>query len=620
MANETLTENLVYDHFKNDPLFSDKTMKVILERQTSANPKIDELLQGQSKGKGNGNGRPDFILTFPTNSDYVISIECKAEISKHESNDHTKTENIRDYAVDGALHYARALSKGFDVLAIAVSGETKDEMMVSHFLWKKGSDSYEEMTKDKNLLTISNYLQLFRNEHFSDSLLHINIVEKATELNELLHGYNIKELDRCTLISAVLLALTEDSFQKSYSAFSDTKSLFGAILAAVNTSLKKHSLQNFPAMITEYSKLNGILLFTNERLLNTDTHKSRQTLEILKIEIVEYLYKNIYPLLNKADRGFDVLGKFYSEFVRYAGSQASLGLVLTPQHITDLFCDFAEITKDDILYDPCCGTGGFLIAGMKRMFQLAGNDQNKREKIRTQQIVGCEIDAQMYTYTCSNMMMRGDGKSNVYQGSCFDMAPIIKEHKPTVAFLNPPYKKGNSAYQMQFIKHALDMVSSQNGRVVAIVQMSCAIKNESELKAIKKQMLDKHHLKAVISMPDDLFYPVGVVTCVMVFEANKPNKGKETWFGYFKNDGFEKRKHLGRIDARNKYAGQREKLLVPYINKKEIAGWSVVQEVTADNEWCAEAYMETDYSTLCDEDFEKKVKEYVAFKFLNGID
>lgn len=114
-------------------------------------------------------------------------------------------------------------------------------------------------------------------------------------------------------------------------------------------------------------------------------------------------------------------------------------------------------------------------------------------------------------------------------------------------------------------------------------------------------------------MPDDLFYPVGVVTCIMVFEANKPNAGRKTWFGYFKDDGFEKRKHLGRIDARNKYEKIKAKWLDAYRDQEEIPGFSVRKEVTVKDEWCAEAYMETDYGSLSEHDFINKMREYAAF-------
>ena len=269
------------------------------------------------------------------------------------------------------------------------------------------------------------------------------------------------------------------------------------------------------------------------------------------------------------------------------------------------------------MYDPCCGTGGFIVAAIERLFKLAGNDQSKRKNIKRKQICGCELRSDMYTYACSNMRFRGDGKSNLYNGDCFNHETIIREnHKPTVAFLNPPYGKTVSpARQMEFVEHALrSLEPTADGRVVAIVQMSCAIKDDKELKIVKERILKNHHLKAVLSMPDDLFYPVGVVTCIMVFEANKPNSGRKSWFGYFKDDGFEKRKGLGRIDARNRYAAINRKWLSAYRNMDEVPGLSVRHEVTANDEWCAEAYMETDYSTLTDETFINTMRNYAAYR------
>lgn len=86
---------------------------------------------------------------------------------------------------------------------------------------------------------------------------------------------------------------------------------------------------------------------------------------------------------------------------------------------------------------------------------------------------------------------------------------------------------------------------------------------------------------------------------------------------HFKNDGFEKRKHLGRIDARNRYTDLKDKFLYAYRNNDVVPGLSARQEVGVDDEWCAEAYMETDYSTLCENDFISTIKKYVAYKFLN---
>lgn len=108
-------------------------------------------------------------------------------------------------------------------------------------------------------------------------------------------------------------------------------------------------------------------------------------------------------------------------------------------------------------------------------------------------------------------------------------------------------------------------------------------------------------------MSDDLFHPVGVNTCILVFKAHAPHsKGKKSFFGYFKNDG--------RVDKNKKWNEIKEKWLSSYINKESIAGMSVTKEITAEDEWCAEAYMETDYSTLTEEDFVKVIRDFVAFK------
>ena len=417
----------------------------------------------------------------------------------------------------------------------------------------------------------------------------------------------------------MLLALIDDKFKENYSQEATSIELGQSILSAINSVFDSETdmVRSKTVFMREFDKLLNEPIFRDTKIKNKREKKDEKTLAVLK-EFIVYLKKYVYPLIAHSNIGYDVLGRFYIEFIRYAASEQKSGLVLTPSHITELFCDLGELNVNDIVYDPCCGTGGFLVAAMQRMFKLAGNDMGKREHIRKLQICGCEFRSDIFTYACSSMRFRGDGKSNIYNGDCFHYAKSIADnHKPTVAFLNPPYDVG-TAGQMRFVEHALSVLDKKaNGRVVAIVQMSCVTKNDKDLKAVRASILAKHHLKAVISMPDDLFYPVGVVTCIMVFEANKPNKGCKTWFGYFKDDGFEKRKHLGRIDARNRYAALRDKLLYAYRNNDVVPGLSARQEVGAEDEWCAEAYMETDYSTLCENDFISTIKKYVAYRFLN---
>lgn len=611
MANERLTEDIVRTHLKNDALF--KSIK--FEEQRSTNKRVIELLKGKSKGSGKGIGCPEFIVSFPTNSNYIIVIECKASPSKHESSSRNR---IKDFAVDGVLHYASALSKEFNVVAIAVSGEYDYELLVSHFYWKKGQDSYAELG-DKKLLALNDYMQIFEDQFFMSDFYTRDIAYKAQELNEEYQAYSIPETVRCTMVSAILLSLIDTDFREKYIEEKTTSSLGGLILASIDKVLDAEDsmVRNKSALMAVFQNLLNEPLFAQNTIKHKNKKEQDNTLVVVK-DIIDYLNKNVYPLISHANVGYDIMGRFYIEFIRYAGSEQKQGLVLTPTHITELFLDLAELRVNDVVYDPCCGTGGFLIAALGRLFKLAGNDSGLREHIRKHQLCGVELRPDMFTYACAGMRFRGDGKSNIYNGNCFNFEMTIKKnHRPTVSFLNPPYDHG-TARQMEFIEHALNVVSKQQGRVVAIVQMSCAIKDEKELKIVKKRLLDKHHLKAVLSMPDDLFYPVGVVTCIMVFEANKPNKGRKTWFGYFKDDGFEKRKNLGRIDARNKYGDIKKKWLSAYSNIDECPGLSVRKEVTAEDEWCAEAYMETNYDSISDDEFIRKIKEYITYKYLSN--
>lgn len=612
MANERITEGFVRDHFKDDALFT----SIKWEEQRSGIKRVQELLKGESKGKGKGNGYPEFIVSFPTNSNYIIVVECKAQTKDHESEN--RDDAVR-YAVDGALHYAKALSADYNVIAIAVSGQTAAELLVSHFYWKKGDASYSEIG-DKKLLSVSDYMQVFKDQFFIADFYTRDIAYKARYLNEEFNNYTIPEYKRCTMISAMLLALLDAHFQETFDEEPTSNMLGQSLLSAINAvfEAEEDMVRSKTVLMKEFESLLNEPIFLNEKIKNKKAKKDEFSLLVLK-DFLIYLKKYVYPLIAHANIAYDVLGRFYIEFIRYAASEQKSGLVLTPAHITELFCDLAELTVSDVVYDPCCGTGGFLVAAMQRMFRLAGNDMRLRENIRKRQICGCELRSDIFTYACSSMRFRGDGKSNIYNGSCFHYAKSIADnHRPTVAFLNPPYDVG-TAGQMEFVQHALSVLDPRAyGRVVAIVQMSCAIQNNKELKAIKSRILANHHLRAVISMPDDLFYPVGVVTCIMVFEANKPNAGRKTWFGYFKDEGFVKKKPYGRIDAKNRYAEKRQHLLNAYLNNEVIPGFAARKEISEKDEWCAEAYMETAYEAISENDFIKSLRNYAAFLVQNS--
>ena len=203
--------------------------------------------------------------------------------------------------------------------------------------------------------------------------------------------------------------------------------------------------------------------------------------------------------------------------------------------------------------------------------------------------------------------------------------------------MNPPYNaqriKCHPAYAKEWSKgkkkdedptkgfHFVEYIANTVGRgkLIALLPMACAIGNDKEIRAIKERMLQKHHLDAVFSLPNDVFHPGATVcACCMVFDLGIRHESapiKETFFGYFKDDGFVKRKNYGRVE---KEEGLWDKIenqwLDLYWKKQSVEGLSAVRKVTADDEWLCEAYMETDYSHLQQSDFEKVLRDYIAFQ------
>ena len=136
-------------------------------------------------------------------------------------------------------------------------------------------------------------------------------------------------------------------------------------------------------------------------------------------------------------------------------------------------------------------------------------------------------------------------------------------------------------------------------------------------------MLDENTLDAVFSLPSDMFHPgASACACCMVFNLGTRHDNAavaETFFGYFKDDGFMKKKNLGRVERRDGIWVEIEKhWLDLYFHRKAEKGFSAVRKVTAEDEWLAEAYMETDYSSLTEKDFEQVVRDYYAYIIKTG--
>ena len=231
------------------------------------------------------------------------------------------------------------------------------------------------------------------------------------------------------------------------------------------------------------------------------------------------------------------------------GDGQTLGIVLTPKHITDLFSELVDIKATDIVFDPCCGTGGFLVSAMHHMLKDAENEHQKTN-IKKNQLHGIELQSYMFTIATTNMILRGDGKSNLINEDFLKQNPSkIQLKQSTIGMMNPPYSQGSKTnsnlYELAFTEHLLDSLV-EGGRGIVIIPQSSVTGKTKEEKSFKRNILKKHTLEGVITLNKDTFYGVGTMPCVAVFTTGQPHfKDKEVKFIDFRDDGFEIKPHIG---------------------------------------------------------------------------
>lgn len=603
MANERKTENIVRKYLTESGYFSD--VSIIVEEQKSDFVLINKLLSNASK-KGTGKGYPEFIIRSKNYSDFVIIVECKADPKKHES---ANFDKYSEFAVDGVLLYASFLTKEFDVLAIAVSGENETELRVSQYLHLKNTHKSHKFLGNE-ILPLNNYYDAFLQSDMKFNQDYLKLLEYTKELNDLLHTKKIKEAQRSLLISGILIALQNTAFKNSFSAHKKSEQLAKNLLSTI---VDEFTNANLPT-----DKVNNLKQAYSFILTNTTITTDKDFF----IELIKSIETNVNNFM-KTHKYFDTLGQFYIEFLRYANSDKGLGIVLTPPHITELFPELAGVNQDSIILDNCMGTGGFLISAMKTMIKQAKGNQTKIDSIKKSHLIGIEYQDDIYALGISNMIIHGDGKTNVYLGDCFEEILKVKgTFKPNVGFLNPPYKsKKSDIEELDFVLNNLNVLE-KDGKCIAIVPLSCAIATKGDVLVRKQKILENHTLEAVMSMPEDIFHnsKVGVTTCIMVVSAHIPHpKGKKTWLGYWREDGFVKTKGKGRIDLNDTWHSIKENWLNTYINRESSEKLSVTKELKANDEWCAENYLNAQYDSIDYELFKKNTQKYLAYRLLNDL-
>ena len=359
--------------------------------------------------------------------------------------------------------------------------------------------------------------------------------------------------------------------------------------------------------------------------------------------ILDKIKTDILPYINdKSTLGQDLLNLFFTTFNKYVG-KADKNQAFTPDHIVHFMCKVCGVNRNSYVLDPCCGSGAFLVRALTEAMDDCANEE-EREEIKKKHIFGIEYEEGAFGLSTTNMLIHGDGNSNIIQGSCFkDLNDCIHNAPINVVLMNPPYNasakcslksyadtwgsnvKTDPSKGLHYVHYIAKKIN--RGKLAVLLPMACAIGNDTEITKFKNLMLQDHHLDAVFSLPNEVFYPgASVCACCMVFDLGVRHNSapiKETFFGYYKEDGFYKKKNLGRIERTNCGVGVWKEIeqewLDLYFNRISKPGFSVVKEVTGNDEWLAEAYMETNYSELQCDDFEKVVRSYLAFLVDNDM-
>lgn len=530
--------------------------------------------------------------------------------------DNSYERNMRQ--LDAYMTYERALT-GYAVIGILAN--TNDDRIR---VWRDHVDSETFLSEQTELTSFADYRNIVAPARINNKE---QVIRNTYKLNETLHGLGIKEDLRSQFVGTCILALKN---HLQYVGLS-TNQILSGIYDVLSTLIQRDLNYNQKLDILHNNVLNN----QNIRELSADD----------LIRVLNDINKEIMPYINEETaKGQDLLNLFFTTFNKYVG-KADKNQAFTPDHMVSFMCDVLGINHTSRVLDPCCGSGAFLV----RALTNALNDcvtESQREEVKKHHIYGIEKEEKAFGLSTTNMLIHGDGNSNVVMKSCFEMEQWIKDAHIDRVLMNPPYNAQRNACQPSYVatwKKTKDKETKEDpskglhylyyiaetvgrGKLAVLLPMQCAIGDSGDIKKYKELMMQHHRLDAVFSMPAELFHPGStVVTCCMIWELGIRHEAANipTFFGYFKDDGFIKRKNLGRIERIDPQTGEgawkeiHDKWLHLYQTRTAEVGLSAVHKVSYKDEWCAEAYMETDYSSLSEKDFIQKLVDYSAFLVQN---
>jgi len=634
--------------------------------QESLNSEIDSALQEYfTKSGGKGGNRPDaklllqdgglnfypVLIEYKGYEDKLEKLDADGNVENRTAKNEPNFKNIKDYAVNGAVHYANALlhhTSYTDIIAIGVTGykDSKDKLQTKIGVYYVSKSNLGVGRKVGDFTDLS-FLEKTHFSDFTDKLKNLNLTPDELEkikqkrekeiaaslvkLNNDIYSNEkgLGENDRVYLVAASIIATLgipgkvaplEKSELKSSSERGNTD---GEILMRkIRAFLNEKNLPSEKKELIIRTLSNTILTENINKISNGETQLKRVFCKIVDDLGIYY----------KIGLTTDFTGKLFNEMYSWLGfTQDKLNdVVLTPSYVATLLVRLARVNKDSYVWDFATGSAGLLVAAMNEMLKDAKNSISSPEElakkeahIKAYQLLGLELLSNVYMLAVLNMIMMGDGSSNILnKDSLTDFEGVYgfgkdDEPFPANAFvLNPPYSaEGNG---MIFVETALNMM--KGGYAAIIIQNSAG---SGKAKEINKRILAKNTLIASIKMPIDLFVgKSSVQTNVYVFKVGeKHEKDEIVKFIDFSNDGYTRsnRKKASNNLRDTDRAKERYEELVNLVrfgaSKLEIFTQNEYYEATIDPsngaDWNKSRPVDT-MPTLTD--FKKSVSDYLSWE------
>lgn len=642
-----------------------------LEQESIGNSEIDKALEEYfSKNGGVGGNRPDAkLLLQDKNCDYYpILIEYKGYKDKlvkldeegHVANKNSKNEpdfkNINSYAVNGAVHYANAIlhyTNYTDIISIGMTGFKNDsgklEYSIGVYYVSKSNFGVGQKVDE---YTDFSFL---KKENFDAFIEKVKALSLSDEEKEKLKEKREQE------IGASLVKLNNDIYQNEKGLGENDRVYLVAasIIATLGIPKKVSPLEkdDLKSSLEEGNRDGDIVLrkinaFLNEKQIPKDKKdlivrtlaNTLTTENINKVENGESQLKRVFSkivddlgIYYKTDLTTDFTGKLFNEMYSWLGfTQDKLNdVVLTPSYVATLLVKLARVNKNSFVWDFATGSAGLLVAAMNEMLDDAKKTlkspeeiNRKSAEIKAKQLLGLEILSNIYMLATLNMILMGDGSSNILNKDSLNDFDgkygfgNTDDDFPADAFvLNPPYSaKGNG---MIFVEKALSMM--KKGYAAIIIQGSAGSGKAVEY---NKKILEKNTLLASIKMPIDLFVgKSSVQTYVYVFKIGEAHEKDETVkFIDFSNDGYtrtnRKKASVNLRDTDNAKGRYAELVDLVRFGKKKLNIFTEKEyyegtiDPTKGDDWNQSAPVDTK-PTL--EDFKKTVADYLAWEVSNII-